>query len=93
MRHYASKCPEKKNVKEKIERDVATFAVVEEYAKNFEQEFSLVSIDSSIGILSFENVWVVESGATKHMTRMYDSFQMITTLGLGHLVQTYVDSP
>ena len=54
MGHYASKCPKKKIVK--TERDVAAFVVVEEYATKFEQEFSLVSIDSSIGSSSFENV-------------------------------------
>ena len=54
MGHYSSKCPEKKIVK--TERDVAAFVVVEEYATKFEQEFSLVSIDSSIGSSSFENV-------------------------------------
>ena len=79
MGHYASKYPEKKIVK--TERDVAASTIVEEYAKKFEQEFSLVSIDSSIGSLSFENVWVVDNGATKHMTGVYDFFQMITMLG------------
>ena len=65
----------------KTERDVAASAIVEEYATKFEQVFSLVLIDSSVGSSSFENVWVVESGATRHMTGVYDSFQMITTLG------------
>ena len=51
MGHYASKCPEKK--KEKTERDMAASATVEDYAAKFEQEFSLVSIDSSIGSLGF----------------------------------------
>ena len=36
---YATKCSKKKIVK--IERDVAASAVVEEYAKKFEQEFLL----------------------------------------------------
>ena len=54
MGHYASKCHEKKIVRTK--RDMAAFADVEEYATKFEQEFSLVSIDSSIGSSSFENV-------------------------------------
>ena len=53
MGHYASKCLEKKNVKEKTERDMATSAAVEDYAAKFEQEFSLVSIDSSIGSSNF----------------------------------------
>ena len=36
--HYAAKCPEKNIVK--TERDVAAFAVVEEYVTKFEQKFS-----------------------------------------------------
>ena len=89
--HYATKCLEKKTVKTEIY--VATSAIVEEFATKFEQEFSLVSIDSSIGSSTFEHVWVVDSGATRHMTGVYDSFQMITMLGPGHFIQTYVDSP
>ena len=65
----------------KTERDVAASAVVEESAKKFEQEFSLVSIDSSIGSSIFVHVWVVESGATRHMIGVYDSLQMIIMLG------------
>ena len=61
--HYATKCPKKKIVKTEI--DVAASAVVEEYAKKFEQEFSLVSIESSVGSSTFEHVWVVDSGATR----------------------------
>ena len=74
MGHYSLKCPEKKNVKEKTERDMAASVMVEDYAMNFEQEFSLVSIDSNVGSSAFENVWVVDTGATKHMTRVYDFF-------------------
>ena len=84
MGHYASKCPEKKNVKKKTERDMVTSAAVEDYAVKFEQEFSLVSIDSSIGSLVFENIWVVDSGAAKHMTGIYDIFQIITELEPRH---------
>ena len=86
MGHCASKCPEKKIVK--TERDVAASAIVEEFAAKFEQEISLVSINSSIGSSTFEHVWVVDNGATRHMTGVYDSFQMITTLGPGHFIQT-----
>ena len=53
MGHYASKCPEKKNVKKKTERDMAASAAVEDYAVKFERESSLVSTDSSIGISVF----------------------------------------
>ena len=93
MGRYSSTCLEKKIVKEKTERDVAASAAVEDYAMKFELEFSLVSIDSSVGISSFENVWIFYSGATRHMTGIYDSFQMITTLGPRHFIQTDVDSP
>ena len=75
----------------KTERDVAASVVVEEFATKFEQEFSFVSIDSSIGSSIFD--WVVDSGATKHMTGVYDSFQMISMLGPGHFIQTDIDSP
>ena len=91
MGHYASKCPEKK--KEKKERNMAVSAAVEDYATKFEQEFSLVSIDSSIGSSIFENVWFVDSGATRHMTGIYDIFQIITELGPRHFIQTNIDSP
>ena len=91
MGHYALKFSEKNIVK--TERDVETSTVVEEYTKKFEQGFSLVSIDSSVGSSTFEHVWVVDSSATRHMTRIYDSFQMITWLGPGLFIQTNVDSP
>ena len=88
--HYATKFPEKKIVK--TERDVAASAAVEEYVKKFKQEFSLVSIDSSVGSSTFEHVWVVDSGATRHMTGIYDSFQIITELGPVHFIQTDIDN-
>ena len=56
MGRYSSTCLEKKIVKEKTKRDVVASAAVEDYAMKFEQEFSLVSIDSSVGSSSFENV-------------------------------------
>ena len=67
MGHYSAKCPEKKNVKEKTERDMVASATVEDYTMKFEQEFSLASIDSSVGSSSFENVWVVDNGAPRHI--------------------------
>ena len=89
--HYATKCPKKNIVK--TERDLAASAVVEEFATKFEQQFSLISIDSSIGSSVIEHVWVVDSGATRDMTGVYDSFQMITMLGPGHFIQTDINNP
>ena len=65
----------------KNERDVAAYAVVEEYDKNIEQYFSVVSIDSVVGSSTFENVWFVDNSASGHMTRFYEYFHMITMLG------------
>ena len=56
--HCATKCPEKNIVN--TERDVVAFAVVEEFVAKFEQEFSLVSIYSSVGTSTFEHVWFVD---------------------------------
>ena len=53
---------------------MAASAVVEKIATKFEKDFSLVSIDSNIGSSSFEHVEFVDSGATKHMTGVYESF-------------------
>ena len=91
MGHYATKCHEKNILK--TERDVAASAVVEEFATKFEQEFSLVSIESSIGSSIFEHVWVVDSGADRHMTGVYESFHMITILEPGNLIHIDIDSP
>ena len=42
MGHYSSKCPKKKIVKEKTEKNVTASAAIEDCAMKFEQEFSLV---------------------------------------------------
>ena len=60
--HYATKFLEKNFVN--TERDVVASVVVEECGTKFEQECSLVSIDSSIGISIFEHVRVIDSGVT-----------------------------
>ena len=86
MGHCSSKCLEKNNVKENIERDMVASTIIEDYAMKFEQEFYLVSIDSSVGSLAFENVWVVDNGATRHMTGIYDTFQIVTELGPRHFI-------
>ena len=89
--HYATKCPMKKIMR--TEKDVAASAVAEDYPAKFEQEFSLVLIDSNVESSTFEHVWFVDSGAIRHITGVYYSFQMITLLGPGHFIQTDVDSP
>ena len=64
-------------------------AAVVDFAKTFEENFALVSIASSIGscrkILRHE--WLIDSGATKHMTDTLSSLFSVTEVGPGHFVQ------
>ena len=62
-------------------KDSTTTVAVEDFAAKFEHEFSLVSIDSSIGSSSFDHVWVVDSGSTRHMNRVHDALHISTELG------------
>ena len=57
MGHCASKCPKKK--KRKIKKYTIAFAIVDEFVTKSEQDFSLVSIDSSVGFSSFEHVHLI----------------------------------
>jgi hypothetical protein len=87
--HYAAQCPNRKGTKEKEkEKQVATSAEVNEFSEKFEKEFSLVSIISSGNSNNFEfdRTWMVDSGATSHMTGMLDSFLFISEIGPGHVV-------
>ena len=59
---------------------------MEEYVAKFEQEFSLASIDSSVGSFVFHQAWIVDSGSTRHITAVYGVFQIIIELGLGLFV-------
>ena len=79
MGYYASKCHEKKRGKTK--KDFVASAVVKEFASKLEHEFSLISIDSSVGISTFEHVYVVDSGSTIHMTGLYDAYQSYHVVG------------
>ena len=64
-------------------------AAVADFAQTFEEDFALVSIASSIGscreILDHE--WLIDSGATKHMTDTLSKFMSVTEIGPGHFVQ------
>ena len=87
--HYVAQCPNRKGTKEKEkEKQVAASAEVNDFSEKFEKDFSLVSIVSSGNSNSFEfdRTWIVDSGATSHMTRMLDSFMFISEIGPGHVV-------
>jgi hypothetical protein len=68
--HFASKCPNKKK-----ESEVATSSSTEmdALAEKFDDEFSLVAtLSSSSRLVEFEDsgAWFVDSGSSRHMTRM-----------------------
>jgi hypothetical protein len=68
--HFASHCPNRK--KEKDKSCAVASIVVDDFSKEFEKEFCLVSLDSSMGSSErFADSWIIDSGASKHMTGMW----------------------
>ena len=48
------------------------FAEVEEFSRNFDEEFCLIAcMESTTG----RNIWYINSGASSHMTRKRDSLE------------------
>ena len=86
--HYAGQCPNKKRGKKEPEKQLAVTAEVEEFAKKFDQEFSLVSGISGCDSnnLACNHTWIVDSGSTRHMTGLWDSFLSMTKIERGHYV-------
>jgi hypothetical protein len=72
--HLASHCPKRKKKKNELEgpETVATRAM-EDFASNFDREFSLVTLVSSVGSERFAGDvrWIVDSGASSHMMRIW----------------------
>ena len=68
--HYASQCSNKKEKKPKLEVSAST--EIAEFVERHEREFSRMTGPLSSGCLVFEDieVWFVDSGAFRHMTRM-----------------------
>ena len=88
--HYASQCPKKKDE----DKEGATSTKVQEYAAQFEKEFSLASVETSIGSsVNYHDTWIVDSGSTSHMTGKYGVFQRIEEITLGHFVETDIGNP
>ena len=60
--HFASQCPDRKK---KSNTQMAGSAEVDEFNKNFNQEFCLIAcMASTIGSI----IWYIDSGASSHMT-------------------------
>ena len=61
---------------------------MEEFSSKFDMEFSLVTLVSSVGSGGFggDIKWIVDSGASSHMTRIWRVFLNITETGLDRQV-------
>ena len=72
--HYASQCPNKKKGNKNVE--VSTLAKVDEFAKKFEKEFSLMTSLSSSSFLVCQVIeaWFVDSSASQRMMGMRQIF-------------------
>ena len=64
--HLVSQCPVKNGKGKETEKATAASAEIETFTKKFEQEFSLVTVVSSIGSTDLERSsrWVIDSGAS-----------------------------
>jgi hypothetical protein len=78
FRNYASQCWNKKKDENETQPEVVASVKVQadEFAKNFEKKFLLVSHISSGPILV--GAWLLDSGATCHMTRARELFKSFT---------------
>jgi hypothetical protein len=68
--HLASQFPKrKKKNKEHEGLDTATITTMDYVSSNFDKEFSLVTLVSSVGSGGFggDNRWIFDSGASCHM--------------------------
>ena len=71
MRHYAVTCPEKKNKGKG--KNVAAFTEIDEFASQFDREFSFIaSLATSVAPSS--RILYVDNGASRHMTGATDQF-------------------
>jgi hypothetical protein len=77
--HYASQCPERKKGGNRMQPEVAasTRAQADEFAKKFEQTKFLLVSQTSLGTISV-GAWLIDSGATCHMTGARELFESFT---------------
>jgi hypothetical protein len=79
--HLASDCPERKKKKKEPEGSETTVTTtMEDFTSKYDREFSLVTLVSSVGRRGFRgNIrWIVDSGASCHMTIIWKVFLIIT---------------
>jgi hypothetical protein len=79
--HLASRCPERKKKKKEPEGPETTATTaMEDFASKYDKEFSLVTLVSSVDSGGFggDIRWIVDSGASCHMTVIWQVFLNIT---------------
>jgi hypothetical protein len=84
-----SRCPErKKKTKSEGPETTATTTMEDFFASKYENEFSLVTLVSSVDIRGFggDIRWIVDSGASSHMTGIWRVFLDFTEIGPGRQV-------
>jgi hypothetical protein len=77
-------CPERKKKKKEPEGPETTATTfMEDFASKYDREFSLVTLVSSVGSRGFggDIRWIVDSGASCHMTGNWRVFLNITEIG------------
>jgi hypothetical protein len=84
--HLASHCPERKKKKKEPEGpETAATATMEDFASNFNTEFSLVTLVSSVGRggSGGDIRWIVDSRASSHMMGIWRVFLDFIEIGPG----------
>jgi hypothetical protein len=78
--HLASHCPERK---ESEGPETTAITTMENFVSKFDREFSLVTLVSSVDSGGFRGDvrWIVDSGASSHMTRIWRVFLDFTKIG------------
>jgi hypothetical protein len=85
LEHLASRFPErKKKMKPEGTKTAATVAM-EDFSSKYYKEFSLVTLISNVGSGGFggDIRWIVDSGASCHMTRIWRVFLDFIETGPG----------
>jgi hypothetical protein len=89
LAHLASNCPERKKKKKEPKGPEPTATTsMEEFASKYDMEFSLVTLVSSVdgGGFGGDIRWIVDSGASYHMMRIWRVFLYFTEIGPGRQV-------
>jgi hypothetical protein len=83
--HLASRCPKRKKKRKSEGPETAATAAMKDFASKYDREFSLVTLVSSVGSGGFggDIRWIVDSGASSHMTGIWRVFLDFTEIGPG----------